>query len=155
MGRENAGTGKARMIRIYLAGPEVFLPNATEIGEQKKRICEERGCVGVYPLDHELALDGLSGGCANAVQSFGAVNFDSILLTSANFIQWQSPNTVDGNGDSPVGNTLQIIDWVTSAEPGIDVYIYENWPDMAPFIAGETFPPSQAEFAAFNAYTLG
>ena len=37
--------------RVYLAGPEVFLPNAQQIGEQKKRICFRHGLEGVFPLD--------------------------------------------------------------------------------------------------------
>lgn len=40
--------------RIYLAGPEVFLPNAKEQGEIKKRMCGEAGFAGVYPLDHVI-----------------------------------------------------------------------------------------------------
>jgi nucleoside 2-deoxyribosyltransferase len=41
--------------KIYLAGPEVFLPDALEIGARKKILCEEFGFVGLYPLDHHLA----------------------------------------------------------------------------------------------------
>jgi len=45
--------------RIYLAGPDVFLPNAIEIGEKKKEICARYDFEGAFPLDNELALDGL------------------------------------------------------------------------------------------------
>lgn len=41
--------------KIYLAGPEVFLPEARAIGLRKKILCEEFGFVGLYPLDHDLA----------------------------------------------------------------------------------------------------
>ncbi|HRN89473.1 nucleoside 2-deoxyribosyltransferase [Hyphomicrobium sp.] len=41
--------------RVYLAGPEVFFPNAREQGEIKKRLCAERGFEGVYPLDNEIS----------------------------------------------------------------------------------------------------
>jgi nucleoside 2-deoxyribosyltransferase len=41
--------------RIYLAGPEVFFPNAVAQGEEKKRLCAEYGFEGVYPLDNEIA----------------------------------------------------------------------------------------------------
>lgn len=40
--------------RIYLAGPEVFFPNALEQGEIKKRLCAARGFEGVYPLDNAI-----------------------------------------------------------------------------------------------------
>lgn len=45
---------------IYLAGPEVFLPNAVDVGERKKELCAKYGFVGLYPLDNELALEGVS-----------------------------------------------------------------------------------------------
>jgi nucleoside 2-deoxyribosyltransferase len=38
-------------MRIYLAGPDVFLPNATAISEAKKAICARHGMQGVFPLD--------------------------------------------------------------------------------------------------------
>lgn len=41
--------------KIYLAGPEVFLPDARAIGLRKKSLCEEFGFVGFVPLDHDLA----------------------------------------------------------------------------------------------------
>lgn len=40
--------------RIYLAGPEVFLPSAAEIGARKKVLCEEFGFVGLFPLDNDF-----------------------------------------------------------------------------------------------------
>jgi nucleoside 2-deoxyribosyltransferase len=41
-------------IRVYLAGPEVFLRNSREIGEQKKALCKEYGFEGVFPIDIEI-----------------------------------------------------------------------------------------------------
>jgi nucleoside 2-deoxyribosyltransferase len=43
--------------RVYLAGPEVFLPDAREIGARKRAICERHGLVGVFPGDEEDGLD--------------------------------------------------------------------------------------------------
>ncbi|CAN1721490.1 Nucleoside 2-deoxyribosyltransferase [Hyphomicrobium sp. 1Nfss2.1] len=40
--------------RIYLAGPEVFFPDAVQQGEAKKRVCAEHGFEGVYPLDNAI-----------------------------------------------------------------------------------------------------
>jgi nucleoside 2-deoxyribosyltransferase len=40
--------------RIYLAGPEVFLPEAKEIGARKKAICRAHGLEGLYPADPEI-----------------------------------------------------------------------------------------------------
>jgi nucleoside 2-deoxyribosyltransferase len=38
-------------MRIYLAGPEVFLPEAETIAAAKKEICARHGAVGVFPTD--------------------------------------------------------------------------------------------------------
>lgn len=38
-------------VRIYLAGPEVFLADAVAAGEAKKAVCARHGAVGVFPLD--------------------------------------------------------------------------------------------------------
>jgi nucleoside 2-deoxyribosyltransferase len=42
-------------MRVYLAGPEVFLPEAAEIGREKRTICARYGLIGLFPLDNELA----------------------------------------------------------------------------------------------------
>jgi nucleoside 2-deoxyribosyltransferase len=45
--------------RIYLAGPEVFLPDALEVGARKCALCAAHGFEGVFPLDGGLDLAGL------------------------------------------------------------------------------------------------
>ena len=89
---------------------------------------------------------------------FSEADFTTVLLTAANFVQYQAP-TLPYEGDnptntSPVEATLDIIDWVTAQEPGIDIYIYENWPDMAGYLSNG-FPPSAAEFEGYNEAVSG
>jgi len=43
-------------MKVYLAGPDVFLPNAVEIGRQKATICARYGLSGLYPLDNAVDL---------------------------------------------------------------------------------------------------
>lgn len=101
-------------------------------------------------------FDGAPSFWNHETQSFADANFNAILLTPANFIQWQAPTIVDRSAsNSPVGDTLSIIDWVMAREPGIDIYIYENWPNMSAYLGDGNFPPTAAEFAKYNAYTLG
>jgi nucleoside 2-deoxyribosyltransferase len=45
--------------RIYLAGPEVFLPQARAIGAEKCRLAAAVGLEGAFPLDAQLNLDAL------------------------------------------------------------------------------------------------
>lgn len=40
-------------VRVYLAGPEVFLANAGEIGLRKRAICKRYGLIGIFPADEE------------------------------------------------------------------------------------------------------
>jgi nucleoside 2-deoxyribosyltransferase len=39
-------------VKVYLAGPDVFLPDALEVGRQKIEICRRHGLIGLYPLDN-------------------------------------------------------------------------------------------------------
>jgi nucleoside 2-deoxyribosyltransferase len=43
-------------MKIYLAGPDVFLPDAVEIGRRKADICARHGLTGLYPLDNNVDL---------------------------------------------------------------------------------------------------
>jgi len=38
-------------LRLYLAGPDVFRPDAVEQGDRLKALCVENGVEGLYPLD--------------------------------------------------------------------------------------------------------
>jgi nucleoside 2-deoxyribosyltransferase len=39
-------------MKIYLAGPDVFLPDAVDIGRRKVELCRRHGLIGLYPLDN-------------------------------------------------------------------------------------------------------
>ncbi len=47
-------------LRIYLAGPEVFLPDPLGAGRRKVEMAAQHGLLGVYPLDASLNLAGLT-----------------------------------------------------------------------------------------------
>jgi nucleoside 2-deoxyribosyltransferase len=44
------------MTQIYLAGPDVFLPDAVDIGRRKVDLCARHGLTGLYPLDNKIDL---------------------------------------------------------------------------------------------------
>jgi nucleoside 2-deoxyribosyltransferase len=44
----------ANVRTIYLAGPDVFLPDAVDVGRRKKELCARYGFEGLYPLDNEI-----------------------------------------------------------------------------------------------------
>ena len=41
-------------MKLYLAGPEVFLPDAVAIGKIKQELCRRLGFVGLFPLDQKI-----------------------------------------------------------------------------------------------------
>jgi nucleoside 2-deoxyribosyltransferase len=41
-------------MKIYLAGPDVFLPDAVDIGRRKVELCRRHGVIGLYPLDNAV-----------------------------------------------------------------------------------------------------
>ncbi len=41
-------------MKIYLAGPDVFLPDAVDIGRRKVELCARHGLIGLYPLDNAI-----------------------------------------------------------------------------------------------------
>ena len=49
-------TASAALIqmKIYLAGPDVFLPDALEIGRRKVALCARHGLIGLYPLENAV-----------------------------------------------------------------------------------------------------
>jgi nucleoside 2-deoxyribosyltransferase len=42
-------------MKLYLAGPDVFLPNAVEVGKVKRGLCRQYGFIGLFPLDNEVS----------------------------------------------------------------------------------------------------
>ena len=44
-------------MKVYLAGPDVFLPDAQHIGQLKRDICRQHGLEGLFPLDGHLPED--------------------------------------------------------------------------------------------------
>jgi nucleoside 2-deoxyribosyltransferase len=46
----------AKIMKVYLAGPDVFLPDAIDIGRRKAELCTRHGVSGLYPLDNAVDL---------------------------------------------------------------------------------------------------
>lgn len=67
-------------MKLYLAGPEVFLDDAREIGRRKVALCARHGFTGLFPLDGEIALDGADGISAPAIF---AANLDMMRSADA------------------------------------------------------------------------
>jgi nucleoside 2-deoxyribosyltransferase len=72
-----------RKPKLYLAGPEVFLPEALAYAEQQRALCEHYGFLGLHPVDNgptfgERSVEALAR-LYDAVQLFRLDPFRSLM----------------------------------------------------------------------------
>lgn len=129
-----------------------------ESGGKQYKVSGQYGFLNTHinlPPIAQWGFDSVEGAWESDYDPFAEADFTHVLMTPANFIQWQGPNDNYINENiSPVDASNTIINWCEEQEPQIQYYIYENWPDMGPFL-GADFPPSGAEWIAYNEYTQG
>src|SRR5216684_4301835 len=53
-GRLHERTAPSIQMKIYLAGPDVFLPDAVDVGRRKVALCAQHGLIGLYPLENAV-----------------------------------------------------------------------------------------------------
>jgi nucleoside 2-deoxyribosyltransferase len=78
--------------RVYLAGPEVFLPNAIEIGERKKTLCKDYGFEGVFPTDAILDVKNKSRRSGLCISATNESLIKSCKLIIANLTPFRGPS---------------------------------------------------------------
>lgn len=84
-------------LKVYLAGPDVFFPNAREIGAEKKRICGEYGFEGLFPLDNEISAMNLSKSeTAAAIFQANCKAMDTADFIIANMMPFRGVSTDAG-----------------------------------------------------------
>lgn len=100
----------------------------------------------------QWGFDSVPAAWNDYLETFDDADFSNILITPANFTQWQPPFE-DYYGDtlSPISASQMLIDWCNLNEDSLDIYLYEGWPDMAPYL-GAGFPPTPAEWNSYNNY---
>jgi nucleoside 2-deoxyribosyltransferase len=79
---------------IYLAGPDVFLPDAVEIGRRKAEICALHGLTGLYPLDNGVN-PGVAGASLTIFKSNEAM-MESADAIIANLTPFRGPSADAG-----------------------------------------------------------
>lgn len=81
------------MTSIYLAGPDVFWPNATELGNGKQQLCQKHGFIGHFPLDSGLDLQGMTPFAAGmAIYQANIGLMDQCDLIIANMTPFRGPS---------------------------------------------------------------
>ena len=81
-------------MKIYLAGPDVFLPDAIEIGKQKAAICARHGVRGHYPLDN--AVDLKAGDASLTIFKANEAMMDASDAIIANLTPFRGPSADAG-----------------------------------------------------------
>lgn len=91
--------------RVYLAGPEVFLPRAEalQIAEEKKAICAHLGLFGVFPFDLAPApvVEGTGRSLAEAIADKDESLVRSCDAVLANLSPFRGPS-------ADVGTTYEL-----------------------------------------------
>ena len=81
-------------MNIYLAGPDVFLPDAVEIGRRKAAICARHGLTGLYPLDN--AIDIAAADASLAIFKGNEAMMDAADAIIANLTPFRGPSADAG-----------------------------------------------------------
>ncbi|CUJ12929.1 calcium-binding protein [Cognatishimia activa] len=86
-------------------------------------------------------------------RNFEDVGYDTFLLNSANFIQYQSADRpYDGDnpdGSSPLSATVALLAQIGQ---GKRVILYEGWAEMAPYL--RSFPPNKRRLRRYHDYNI-
>lgn len=108
------------------------------------------------PPISQWGYDIVPGVWESDTETFTEADITTALITAGNFVQWQGPDEEypSDPGVTPISATVDITDWLIEQEEEMNIYIYENWPDMAGFL-NTGFPPSQDEFISYNEYLNG
>ncbi|MBY0355796.1 MAG: nucleoside 2-deoxyribosyltransferase [Rickettsiales bacterium] len=88
-------------IHAYLAGPDVFYPDAVARGAEKKQKLSEVGIIGHYPFDNELnkvkgesdRAFGLRIGKANEEMMLNCCKPNQVGVILVNMTPWHGPST--------------------------------------------------------------
>lgn len=86
----------ARAPHIYLAGPEVFEPNAARIGAKKQALCRDYGFIGLFPLDAGLPLHATGPQTAQAIYRNNLALMRDADALIANLTPFRGPSADPG-----------------------------------------------------------
>src|SRR3982751_3466944 len=81
-------------MKIYLAGPDVFLPDAIGIGRRKVELCARHGLTGLYPLDN--AVDLSAGDASLAIFKGNQAMMDAAGAIIGNLTPFRGPGADAG-----------------------------------------------------------
>jgi len=107
------------------------------------------------PPFSQWGYDNVPGAWDSDVEDFSETEINTILITPANFIQYQSPLLPHPLDESTTVTeaTKNIFEWVKMQKPDAKLFIYANWPEMD---LANAFPPnipSDSEITSYHDWT--
>ncbi len=84
--------GQDKKLHVYLAGPDVFYPAPAAVGAMKKRMIEEQGCVGHYPLDTPIPEFKADEATALKIAEANEALMDMSQVILVNMTPWHGPS---------------------------------------------------------------
>ncbi|WP_425071646.1 calcium-binding protein [Sagittula sp. S175] len=109
------------------------------------------------PPSANWSFSGVKGVWGPGQGGFGDGGFTDVLVTPANFIQYQLPDVPyegdNSTGESPLGAMQKLFDWVHEQSPASRLFVYEGWAEMEA-ITGR-FPPGERDFERYHQVNLG
>ena len=161
-------------VRMYAFGHSL-IDHATSSGETNimywlSDIAQEAGntfaTTGQYgflpthanlPPSSNWGYSGVTSSWDSSLAPFSDADINTILITAANFIQHESPDSphpLDAN-TSVIQASETIFDWVNMQESNVRYYVYGNWPEMDLANTFPPTPPTQTEIDFFHNQTIG
>jgi nucleoside 2-deoxyribosyltransferase len=83
-------------MKLYLAGPDIFFPDARDIGARKKALCHAYGFQGLYPLDAALPVRPTGPETAMAIYRIDTAMMDQATAIVANLTPFRGPSADPG-----------------------------------------------------------
>ncbi|MCF6267564.1 MAG: nucleoside 2-deoxyribosyltransferase [Desulfuromusa sp.] len=102
------------MKKIYLAGPDVFEPNAVEMGEKLKQLAHKYGFIGLFPLDNIISAKQTPHETARAIRDANIKLLESADIVMANLNPFR--------GVEPDSGTVFEVGYAAALEKAIYCY---------------------------------
>lgn len=102
------------MQKIYLAGPDVFEPDALRVGDELKKLAAEYGFIGLFPLDNVIDNQGSPYEIAKEIRDANIKLIESADIVMANLNPFR--------GLEPDSGTVFEVGYATAL--GKQVYCY-------------------------------
>lgn len=80
-------------IKAYMAGPDVFHPDAKINAEVTRLLCEQHGIVALIPLDNEVSTDNTPSQISQEIYEKNTSLMDSADLFIVNMTPFRGPST--------------------------------------------------------------